>query len=112
MYFCYKRNFIFLADLSSLGNWFESFFVCNPNDRLCRALNPYINVYVQRKMRIGTIPELYLRKVRILTLSADSGIVPDNSRMAQRYFIDFRLGPGLAQSRNWLDKVGMASGIK
>ena len=34
-------------------------------------------------MRIDTIPELYLRNVRIPTLSADSGIVPDNSRIAQ-----------------------------
>ena len=31
-----------------------------------------INIYVQRKVRIGTIPELYLRIVRIPTLSADS----------------------------------------
>ena len=44
------------------------------------------NVYVQRKVRIGTIPELYLRIVRIPTLSADSGIVPDNSRIAQGVF--------------------------
>ena len=49
-------------------------------------------------MKIGTIPEMYLRKVRILTLSADSGIVPDNSR--------------ITQSRNQLDKVGMSSGIE
>ena len=45
-----------------------------------------IHVYVQRKVRISTIPELYLRKVRIPTLSADSGIVPDNSRIAQGVF--------------------------
>ena len=37
-------------------------------------------------MRIGTIPELHLRIVRIPTLSADSGIVPDNSRIAQGVF--------------------------
>ena len=41
------------------------------------------DIYVQRKVRIGTIPELYLRIVRIPTLSADSGIVPDNSRIAK-----------------------------
>ena len=46
-------------------------------------------VYVQRKVRIGTIPELYLRIVRIPTLSADSGIVPDNSRIAQWVFYRF-----------------------
>ena len=65
------------------------------------------------KVRILTLSaKLYLRKVRILTLFADSRTVPDSSRMVQRYFIDFRLGPGLAQSRNWLNKVDMASGIK
>ena len=48
-----------------------------------------IYVYVQRKVRIGTIPELYLRIVRIPTLSADSGIVPDNSRIAQGVFYRF-----------------------
>ena len=51
--------------------------------------NSYI--YVQRKVRIGTIPELYLRIVRIPTLSADSGIVPDNSRIAQGVFYRFML---------------------
>ena len=45
-----------------------------------------IHVYVQRKVRIGTIPELYLCKVRIPTLSADSEIVTDNSRIAQGVF--------------------------
>ena len=49
------------------------------------------NIYVQRKVRIGTIPELYLRIVRIPTLSADSGIVPDNSRIAQGVFYRFLL---------------------
>ena len=48
-------------------------------------------IYVQRKVRIGTIPELYLRIVRIPTLSADSGIVPDNSRIAQGVFYRFLL---------------------
>ena len=50
-----------------------------------------VYVYVQRKVRIGTIPELYLRIVRIPTLSADSGIVPDNSRIAQEIFLRFSL---------------------
>ena len=49
------------------------------------------DIYVQRKVRIGTIPELYLRIVRIPTLSADSGIVPDNSRIAQGIFYRFLL---------------------
>ena len=51
------------------------------------------SVYVQRKVRIGTIPavQLYLRIVRIPTLSADSGIVPDNSRVAQGVFYRFLL---------------------
>ena len=48
-------------------------------------------VNVQRKVRIGTIPELYLRIVRIPTLSADSGIVPDDSRIAQGVFYRFLL---------------------
>ena len=48
-------------------------------------------IYVQRKVRIGTIPEMYLRIVRIPTLSADSGIVPDNSRIAQGVFYRFLL---------------------
>ena len=42
--------------------------------------------YVQRNV---TITELYLDKVRILTLSADSGIVRDNSRIAQGVFYRF-----------------------
>ena len=64
-----------------------------------------ISVYVQRIVRIGTIPETYLRIVRIPTLSADSGIVPDNSRIAQGVFYRFLLQPGPAQSRNGLDKM-------
>ena len=65
-------------------------------------------IYVQRKVRIGTIPELYLRKVRIPTLSADSWIVPDNSRIAQGVRYWFLVGSPLEQSRKWLDKVRMA----
>ena len=49
----------------------------------------YVNV--QRKVRIGIIPGLYLRIVRFPTLSADSGIVPDNSRIAQEIFLRFSL---------------------
>ena len=45
-------------------------------------------------MRIGTIQELYLRIVRIPTLSADSRIVPDNSRIAQGVFYRFGIGMG------------------
>ena len=33
---CYKRNFKFLASLCSWGDWFESHFVWNPEDRFCR----------------------------------------------------------------------------
>ena len=33
---CYKRNFNFVASLCSLGDWFESHFVGNPEDRFCR----------------------------------------------------------------------------
>ena len=40
-----------------------------------------ICVYVRRKVGIGSIPELHLRKVGIPTLSADSRIVSDNSRI-------------------------------
>ena len=43
-------------------------------------------IFVQRKVRIGTIPKLYLLKVRVSALSADSGIVLDNSRIAQGVF--------------------------
>ena len=50
-----------------------------------------MHIYVQRKVRIGTIPELYLRIVRIPVLSADSGIVPNNSRIAQGVFYRFLL---------------------
>ena len=49
------------------------------------------NIYVQRKVRIGTIPELYLRILRIPTLAADFRIVPDNSRIAQGVFYRFSL---------------------
>ena len=38
-------------------------------------------IYVRRKVGIGSIPELHLRKVGIPTLSADSRIVSDNSRI-------------------------------
>ena len=51
--------------------------------------SPSYGVYVLRKVRIGTIPELYLREVRITRLPADSGIVPDNSRIAQGVFYRF-----------------------
>ena len=50
------------------------------------AYTKYRCVYVQHKVRIGTIPELYLRKVRIPALSANSGIVLDSSRIAQEVF--------------------------
>ena len=42
-----------------------------------------VHVYVLRKVGIGAIPELHLRKVGIPTLSANSRIVPDNSRIVQ-----------------------------
>ena len=54
-------------------------------------------IFVQRKVRIGTIPELYLREVRIPTLSADF-----------RGILLILLALPLAQSRNQLDKVRMA----
>ena len=60
-------------------------------------------------MRIGIIPELYLHKVRIPTLPADSGILPDSYRIMQGVFIDLCGGAGFAQSWNGLDKVGMPS---
>ena len=72
-----------------------------------QQLMVYLSVYVQRKVKIGTIPipEFYLRNVRIPTLSANSGIVRDNSRIVQGIFYRFLLQPGLAQSMNVLDKV-------
>ena len=33
---CYKQNFIFLASLSSWGDWFESHFVRKPEDMFSR----------------------------------------------------------------------------
>ena len=60
-------------------------------------------------MRIGIIPELYLREVRIPTLPANSGILPDNYRIVQGVFIDLCAGAGFTQSWNGLDKVGMSS---
>ena len=33
----YKRNFIFLASPCNWGDWFESRFVRNPEDRFCRV---------------------------------------------------------------------------
>ena len=60
-------------------------------DRYCKLWDTETGMYVQRKVRIGTIPELYLHIVRIPTLSADSGIVPDNSRIAQGVFYRFLL---------------------
>ena len=69
------------------------------------ARSPSIGVYVQRKVRIGTIPELYLRIVRIPILSADSGIViPELCRTIlesrKGYLIDFCYNQALR-------KVGM-----
>ena len=49
-----------------------------------------IHIYVRRKVRIGAIPEFVLRKVGILTLSANSGNVPDNSRIAQGIYVENR----------------------
>ena len=46
------------------------------------------DVYVLRKVGIGAIPELHLRKVGIPTLSANSRIVPDNSRIVQGKYIN------------------------
>ena len=43
-------------------------------------------VYVQRKVRIDTMSEWFLREVRIPTLSAESGIVRDNSGIRQVVF--------------------------
>ena len=59
--------------------------------KIISTLNFQNRIYVQRKVRIGTILALYLRIVRIPTLSADSGIVPDNSRIAQGVFYRFLL---------------------
>ena len=36
MLICYKRNFNFIASLCSWGDWFETHFVGNPEDRFCR----------------------------------------------------------------------------
>ena len=47
----------------------------------CESL--LVEIYVLRKVGIGAIPEWHLRKVGILTLSADSRIIPDNSRIVQ-----------------------------
>ena len=37
---CFKRNFNLLASLCSWGDWFESHFVRNPEDRICRDIRP------------------------------------------------------------------------
>ena len=50
-------------------------------DLLASRLN--YNIYVLRKVGIGAIPELHLRKVGIPTLSANSRTVPDDSRIVQ-----------------------------
>ena len=60
-------------------------------------------VYVLRKVGIGAIPELHLRKVGIPTLSANSRIVPVNSRIVQgkwRAAICAQSRNRLGQSRN------------
>ena len=66
-------------------NWMEDFFffffkLCmkHQEEKLYK-----IHINVLRKEGIGAIPELHLRKVGIPTLSADSRIVPDNSRIVQ-----------------------------
>ena len=66
----------------------------------------YMYVYVQRIVRICTIPELYLRIVRIPTLSADSGIVPDNSRLRKVYFMDFCYNQALRKVGVGWTKIG------
>ena len=53
-----------------------------------------IFIYVRRKVGI------VLRKVGIPTLSADSGIVPDNARIAQGIYIVLSSDMTCAQSRN------------
>ena len=59
----------------------------------------HCSVHVQRKVRIGTILELYLRIVRIPTLSDDSGIVPDNSRIAQGVFHRYLRNVGMGWTK-------------
>ena len=44
--------------------------------------------------------EIVLRKVRVPTLSANSGIVPDNSRIAQGIYVVLWSDMVSAQSRN------------
>ena len=50
---------------------------------------------------------IVLGKVGILTLSANSGIVPDNSRIAQGVSLVYRLGVRPCAKWEWLDKVRM-----
>ena len=44
------QNSIFLASLCSWGDWFESRFVANPEDRFCRneahLVEPFIYVHI------------------------------------------------------------------
>ena len=46
---------------------------------LPNLLSQDLHIYVLRKVGIGAIPELHLRKVGIPTLSADSRIVSDTT---------------------------------
>ena len=41
-----SENFDFLASLYSRGDWFESRFVGNPEDRVCRRPNQHIKTYL------------------------------------------------------------------
>ena len=49
---CYKRNFNFLASLSGWGDWFESRFVGNPEDRFRRDEAQIKTVFTSYAMKI------------------------------------------------------------
>ena len=63
IYTCYERYLIFLASLCSCGDWFESRFVGNPEDRFCRIEAQLISAlkaasrhnWKQRRQSLGNI---------------------------------------------------------
>ena len=71
------------------------------NSGTCRvSVQFFLHVYVLRNCRNRDSSGILLRKVGIPTLSADSGIVPDNSRIAEGIYVVLQSDTVSAQSRN------------
>ena len=56
IYTCYERIFNFLASLCSLGDWFESCIVGNPEDTFCRASRSHYDSIQAQRHQTDSVP--------------------------------------------------------